>query len=346
MIERIHLHEIEVEFTEPLVTPDGTFPTRRSVLVGVEASGTIGWGEAPAFPSRRWGTADAAWEALATAPVLDGAEPLPPIAAAALQAARADLAARLAGEPLHLRLGGSTRPVRARHTVGLTEDPDSLVARVGVLVRDGIAAVKIKIRPGWDLGQITAVSTAFPSLDVSVDANATYRDPDDPVFDALAERGVSLVEQPFAAGDLAAHAALRRRGVLRVGLDESIRSAGDARHILEAGAADVLSVKVNRLGLNAARKILELAEAAGTGVKVGGTFDTAMGRRLLLAFSTLDGVTDAEIAPPAGYLAKDVADYPPLLAGRVTPDEAPGIGAAPDKDRLAALEIRRTTIGG
>lgn len=346
MIERIHLHEIEVDFTDQLVTPDGTYESRRSVLVGVEAFGRIGWGEAPAFPSRQWGTADAAWESLAKVEILGGADPHPPIAAAALQAARADLAARLANEPLHRRFGGSTRQIRARHTLGLTEDPDALVARVGALAAEGISALKIKIRPRWDLAQISAVCSTYPALDVSVDANATYRDPQDPVFAALAESGVSLVEQPFAPDDLDSHAALRRRGLIRVGLDESIRSSGHARQILRAGAADVLSVKVNRLGLDAARKILELASEDGVGVKVGGTFDTSIGRRLLLAFATLDGITDAEIASPSGYLVADVADYPPLVAGCITPDEHPGIGVSPDKDRLAALEIRRMTIGG
>jgi O-succinylbenzoate synthase len=347
VIERLHLHEIELEFTEPLVTPDGSYPSRRSVLVGVEAFGEIGWGEAPAFPSRHWGTAEAAWEALVGS-MADGGRPapLPPIAHAALQAARVDLEARLAGLPLHQSLGGSARPIRARHTFGLAEDPGLLVERAAAVVANGISAVKIKVRPGWDIDQITEVRSAFRSLDISVDANATYRDPYDPAFDALAEADVSLVEQPFAAEDLDSHVALRKREILPVGLDEAIRSTHDARRILQAGAADVVSVKANRLGLEAATKILALAAAEGVAVKVGGTFDTSIGRRFLLAFATLDGVSDAEIAPPSGYLVSDVADYPDLIDGTITPDDRPGIGTDPDHDRLADLEIRRTTIGG
>lgn len=345
MIERLHLHEIEVEFTDPLVTPDGTFPSRRSVLVGAEAAGVVGWGEAPAFPSRRWGTADAAWDAL-EAGALSGDEHLPPIADAAFQAARADLLARIEGNPLHHALGGTTHPVPARHTLGLTEEPSALVARVAALVDGGITAIKIKVRPGWDAEHIGVVRAAFPRLDISVDANGTYRDPRDPAFPALADLGVTLIEQPFAPDDLASHATLRGEGTLRVGVDEAIRSAADARKVIQAGAADVVAVKVNRLGLEAALRILELAGDAGVAVKVGGTFDTSIGRRLLLAFATLDGVTDAEVAPPSGYLAADVADYPQLVAGRVTPDDAPGLGTEPDRERLGSLEIRRTVVGG
>jgi O-succinylbenzoate synthase len=241
---------------------------------------------------------------------LGGTAPLPPIANAALQAARADLEARLAGLPLHQTLGGSTRPIRARHTFGLVEEPSVLVERVAAVVVAGISAVKLKIRPGWDIEHITEVRGAFRSL------------------------------------DLDAHAALRKRELLAVGLDEAIRSTGDARRILQAGAADLLSLKANRLGLEAATKIRDLASSEGVAVKVGGTFDTSIGRRLLLAFATLEGVTDAEIAPPSGYLVTDVADYPDLVAGTITPDDRPGIGIDPDHDRLADLEIRRTTIGG
>jgi len=344
VIERLHLHEIEVEFADPLVTPDGTFLSRRSVLVGAEAGGMVGWGEAPAFPSRRWGTAEAAWDALERS-ASRGEEHLPPIAEAALQAAEADLDARTEGVPLHRRLGGTGHPVAARHTLGLVEEPAVLVQKVDAVVGTGISAVKLKVRPGWDGEHVRAVRDAFPRLDISVDANGTYRDPGDPAFDTLAGLGVTLIEQPFPADDLQAHASLRRKGTLRVGVDEAIRSAGDARRVMQELAADVVSVKVNRLGLDAARRILELAREEGVDVKVGGTFDTSIGRRLLLAFATLDGVTDAEIAPPTGYLIEDVADYPPLVAGRVTPDESPGIGASPDRERLADLEIRRTTIG-
>ncbi|MEX0826990.1 MAG: enolase C-terminal domain-like protein [Acidimicrobiia bacterium] len=344
MIERLHLHEVELGFAEPLVTPDGVYPSRRSILVGAEAGGVVGWGEAPAFPSRRWGTAEAAWAALESADVIRGEAPLPPIASAALQAATADLQARMAGLPFHRFLGAGTRRVVARHTLGLATEPGDLVERLGRLTAGGLKAIKVKIAPGRDAETVGAIRDSFPLIDLAVDANATYRSPADPIFERLAEARVSLIEQPFPAHDLAAHAELRRRGLIPVAVDEAIHSIGDVRQILRADAADLLSVKVNRLGLEAAKAILALAVGEGIRVKVGGTFDTAIGRRLLLAFAMLDGVADAEIAPPLGYLQADVADYPPLIEGEAAPDETPGIGASPDRERLARLEIRRTVV--
>jgi L-alanine-DL-glutamate epimerase-like enolase superfamily enzyme len=90
-----------------------------------------------------------------------------------------------------------------------------------------------------------------------------------------------------------------------------------------------------------AHAILASARTVGVAVKAGGTFDTAIGRRHLLAFATLTGVSDAEAAPPSTCLAADVADYPPLSDGMVTPDYRPGIGVEPDTERLEELEISR-----
>ncbi|OFW66475.1 MAG: hypothetical protein A2Z12_05465 [Actinobacteria bacterium RBG_16_68_21] len=344
-MDRITLHEVVLRFKEPLVTGEGSFAERRSILVGVTKGEITGWGEAPAFPSGRWGTAEAAWDALADPAVARGATPVPPIASAAVEAARADLESRRLGTPLHRHLGGFARPVVARHTLGLFDDPGQLVAGIGRLAEAGITSFKVKVRPGWDLDYVTAARSAFPGIDLSLDANGSYHDPLDPVFDGFAAAAVDLIEQPFRPDDLAAHAALRARRSVPVCVDETIRSVADARRVLAAQAADVLSLKANRLGLSATLQILAIAAEEGVGVKVGGTFDTAIGRRHLLAIAVLDGVVDAEVAPPLGYLETDVASYPPLIAGSVTPDRLPGIGVDPDPESVDALQVRRVTIG-
>jgi o-succinylbenzoate synthase len=338
-IEFVSLYEIRVPFRDPMVTRDGTHTERRSILVKVSDGTLVGWGEAAAFPSGRFGTADDAWDALQS---LDpNALPRVPIASAAVQAARADLESRRAGIPLHRFLGGRQRPVGARHTVGLVNDLPEMILRIEGMISRGIRAIKVKVTPDTDIEPVLGLRAAFPQLDIAVDANGSYEDPYDIAFDALDHLGVSVIDQPFPAEALDAHAALRARPLtMRVCLDESISSVASAVTAMAAHAADIVSVKVGRMGLEAARSILASARATGTGFKVGGTFDTAIGRRHLLAFATLAGVTDAEVAPPAGYLAADVADYPPLEDGTVTPDDAPGIGVEPDMGRVEELLVR------
>ncbi|MGW5680243.1 enolase C-terminal domain-like protein [Streptomyces sp. NPDC003860] len=86
----------------------------------------------------------------------------------------------------------------------------------------------------------------------------------------LADAGLDLVEQPLPHWDLAGMAALRRTGAVRVMADESMQSLHDAMEIVRRGAADVLNIKILKVGgLHRARQIAALAEAAGLAVKLG-----------------------------------------------------------------------------
>lgn len=343
MTPRLRLWEIEVQFLSPLATATGTHLGRRSVIVALDHDGSVGWGEAPAFPSGRAGTAEAAFTALCQPEGwIDGLPPVP-IAAAALQAARADAAARSAGVPLHRHLGASGRPVPARIPLGIL-DGEGAVAAASRLADRGVRAVKVKVAPDREVGPVGVLREALPGLDIGVDANGSYRDPDDDRLAALDAMGISFIEQPFPADDLGSHAALRRCMRAVVALDESVPDEAAVRRALAAGAAGRVAVKPNRVGLTAFRAILDLCSAAGVGVQVGGTFDTAIGRRHLLALATLPGVEDAAVGPPDGYLASDLAPYPDVVDGTVAPEEVPGIGIDPDTELLDRTCARKAEV--
>lgn len=343
MTRRLTLIEIGLRFRRPLETVVGRIGTRRSVLVGLTLEGVTGWGEAPAFPSGRFGSAEEAFTSLERPDSWVDGRPTVPIARAALEAAEADTAARASGRPLHDWLGASGDPTPARHPIGLI-DAEQADREAAWLDSHGVTAVKVKIAPGRDVAGISRLRSALPALDIGVDANQSYRSPDDSTFDALAAAGVSFVEQPFPAGDLASHAALRARTAMAVCLDESIESSRDIGPILETGAADQISIKLNRHGLTELRRVL--AEVAGrdVGVRLGGTFDTSIGRRHLLAASGLPGIVDTAAGPPSAYLCEDVATYPDLDDGLATPTDRPGIGTDPIHASVVDMETRRTTL--
>lgn len=343
MSERLTLVEVEVPFRRPLQTVAGSIEARRSVLVGSEADGVTGWGEAPAFPSGRFGTAAEALSDLADPVGWSQGLPTVPIARAALEAARADAAARHAGVPLYEWLGGDGRAVAARHPIGLL-DTERVAEEVAWLEAHGIIAVKLKIAPGRDTAPVTALRRALPEIDIGVDANGSYREPSDPVFAALSAAGVSFIEQPFPGDDLEAHRALRAATTMSVCLDEAITSPAAATRVLAAGAADVLSVKLNRHGLGGLQQIGAAAREHGVGVRIGGTFDTSIGRLHLLAVAGLPGVVDAAVGPPSAYLAVDVAPYVPVTDGRVAPAVVPGIGVDPLDEAVHAVELDRVAV--
>jgi L-alanine-DL-glutamate epimerase-like enolase superfamily enzyme len=184
----------------------------------------------------------------------------------------------------------------------------------------------------------------MPDLDIGVDANGTYESASDPVFEQLAELGVTFVEQPFRADDLATHSELRNRGVIPVALDESLDLADRATEAIETRSADMLSIKLNRHGWGTFERLRTAALDHQLEIRVGGTFDTSIGRRHLLAAATLPGVVDAAVGPPAAYLATDPSDYPEMEAGFVLPSHDAGIGCDPDPMTMEQITIQRLTV--
>ena len=328
----IRLAAVEARFRTPLGTADGVIGSRTSLLLAITEGDHTGWGEAAAFPSGIGGSADAAHRALEEWAHDPSSLPDVPIARVAVEAARMDLAARRAGIPLHRRLGGTDDPVPARHPIGLATDRDAFLAAVRSAAGAGITHLKLKVAPGHDVEAVRAVRTEFPDIDVAVDANGSYPDLDHPSPAALDDLGVSIIEQPFHAADLVSHRLLQDRISATVCLDESVRTTETAAMAMSAGAGRMVAIKLGRHGWSDAVTILEQARDTGFEVKAGGTFDTAVGRRHLLAFATLPGVTDAEVAPPQGYLEDAFGDYPEVVNGTVTPSDEPGIGMDPEVD--------------
>jgi L-alanine-DL-glutamate epimerase-like enolase superfamily enzyme len=110
--------------------------------------------------------------------------------------------------------------------------------------------------------------------------------------------------------------------------DEAVNSATDALRIIEAGAADVISLKIPKMGgIFKARKAAAVCEAAGVDYLVG----TAPGSRLLdaanvhLAASLKDLKLPCEIGE-FERMANDPASGLEIAAGFSSPPEKPGLG--------------------
>jgi muconate cycloisomerase len=108
-------------------------------------------------------------------------------------------------------------------------------------------------------------------------------------------------------------AALRARGGARVMADESVQSAHDALEVVRRGAADVLNIKVLKVGgLYRARQVAALAESAGLAVKIG----------------TMPELGVATLAAAHLSAALPHATVPPDLVGPLLVEEEPLAPAA------------------
>jgi O-succinylbenzoate synthase len=234
--------------------------------------------------------------------------------------------------PLHRLLGGRGGAVAAGVSVGLQEDEAALVERVAVEVAAGYRRVKIKIKPGRDLALVEAVRGRFPGLPLMVDANSAYTLEDAPRLARLDSFGLMMIEQPLGWDDIVDHAALAKHLLTPICLDESIRSADDARRALELGACRIVNVKVGRVGgFCGAIAVHDACRARGAPVWCGGMLESGIGRLANVHLQTLPGFTlPGDTSASARYFEEDLVDPPVVVAkdGTIAVPDGPGIGRA------------------
>ena len=193
--------------------------------------------------------------------------------------------------------------------------------------------IRVKTAPGASV-DVVAHRVEQWGRDVILDFNASA-DEVATVLDqvaVLAEHAhVAAVEQPFAPGDLVAHARLAEILDVPVSIDEGLRSLADLRRIERYRAASMVCVKTARVGgLAPARAILADCNATGMSAYVGGFFDSPLARRASRAVAA-----GFDVGP------SDVADVS-VHGDDVGTSRGIGIGFVPSLDNavmLAAVTI-------
>lgn len=337
------------------------------VYVRVRAGDVCGYGEAR--PSPRWSAETPESVAAAVgryfAPVmvghdLDDIEELErtmkgevadgptigqPIAKAALATALCDAFARAAD----LSLSGLWQR-RAPRTVALsrlvtTRDPDEAAQLAAQAKREGYEGVDLKIGFGLavDIPLLEAVAEQMRGLFLRVDANQAYTQADAVVMARRMEKlGVDVFEQPLAAGDLAGHAALRRRVSIPVALDESVWSECDVMNAIRQESCDAIVVKLTKMGgPRRAVRCGEIARAAGLSLLGGGLTESSIGFVASAhVFHALDIASPVDLNGPF-FLADDpCAPHVTLQGGRAHLPAGPGHGCELDVEKLSLFMDR------
>jgi o-succinylbenzoate synthase len=353
----------------PLVHAFQTSSHRKSHLEHIllrvrDEDGAVGWGEvaSPSDPYYSAETVDICRLTLRRylAPALRGASWDHPVevgarwarirghnfAKAGLDIACWDLWSRAAGTPLARALGGNRQTIAAGVSLGIEPTIDDLLVQAGRYAAEGYPRIKLKIAPGWDVEPVRAVREAHPDLDLHVDANGAYTEDQYEVFAALDRFGLTMIEQPYAPGALAAHARLQARVQTDVCLDESVDDLDQLDTAMELRAGRVLNIKVSRMGgLTAASLAHDRAVEGGWRVWCGGMHEFGIGRAANVAIAALPGFTlPSDVSGSDKYYAHDVVD-PPIRAvrGRVPVPTGPGLGHEVDEEliRRSATETLR-----
>ena len=281
-------------YTVPTDEPeaDGTFAwdSTTIVVVHVEAGGATGVGYTygpaalvgiisellePAVCGGNAFAVPASAEAMARALRNAGQSGAGAYAASAVDCALWDLAARLAGLPLHRFLGAARAEVPVYGSGGFTTYTDSRMEdQLLGWVAQGIPRVKIKI--GQDRGaseardierMARARETVGPSVELFVDANGAYTPKQAiRVAHAAREADFSWFEEPVSSEDLAGLRLVREQVSADVAAGEYLTRLAEAERMCGAGAVDCLQADVTRCGgITVWLRVAAVAQAHGLG---------------------------------------------------------------------------------
>ena len=362
-IESIIIFRVSMPLIYPFRTAFGNDEFIESVLVKMSSGKTSGWGEASPWSGPRYSQECATTLFLIArdfiAPQIIGKDissghDLQLIlsnirgnyfAKACFDLAWWDLYAKILEKPLWKVIGGKNPIVSVGADIGVMENIDILIEEINNAVVQGFKRVKLKYRPGWDLGVVDRVRNKFPDLAIHIDCNSAYTLDDIDMFKKLDQYNLKMIEQPLMFDDLIDHAALQSQIKTPVCLDESITSVDKARKAISIKACQWINIKPGRVGgITNAVAIHDLAKSSGIPCWIGGMLESAIGANHCLALATLPNIKyPSDIFPTSRFYDKDIA-YPPMIlssAGEFHVKTDPGIGAEPDPEVFENSIIER-----
>ncbi|MGB7281383.1 MAG: o-succinylbenzoate synthase [Candidatus Acidiferrum sp.] len=361
-IESITLREVQMRLKAPFETSFGVSHLRRIILVEVVADGVSGWGEVTATetPGYNSETTDTAWHVISDfvvpaliAKTISAASDCPALLASirghemaksGVENALWDAEAQIKGIPLSKLLGGTLDEIASGVSLGIRENPLSLVRKVEEELRSGYQRIKLKIKPGKDLEYVAAVRKEFPGILLSVDANSAYRLEDAAHLRKLDEYKLLMIEQPLNWDDIYAHSKLQPQIQTAICLDECINNARHALTAIELKACRIINIKLGRVGGHSeAKRVEHVCRANSIPVWCGGMLETGIGRAHNIAMSTLAGFTlPGDVSASKRYWSEDIIEPEVEVTpkGTIHVPKTPGIGYAVRRDRIEHLTVR------
>src|SRR5262249_28929518 len=145
------------------------------------------------------------------------------------------------------------------------------------------------------------------------------------------------------------HAALQAKLQTPICLDECIRSAHQAEQAIRLRAGGIINIKLGRVaGFAEARRVHDVAQAAGIPVWCGGMLEAGFGRAHNIATATLPNFfLPGDVSASKRYWVRDIIQPPVETTPRGTIEirDEPGFGYAIDHDFLKSVTVREEIIG-
>lgn len=360
-IMEVNVRKLKMVLKHPFTTSFGTFQEKEFLVVEVkDEKGNSGWGESVAFHSP-WYSEETVETNLHIirdflVPIVLENDIIHPeevnglfahlrknnMAKSAVEGAVWDLYAKREQIPLAQALGGQLEKIEVGISIGINENMQELIETVRGFVEEGYKRIKVKIKPGFDVGVMRELRKQFPDVPMMADANSAYRLDDTELLKELDEFGLTMIEQPLASDDIIDHAKLQSQLKTPICLDESIHSLEDTRKAIELGSTKIINIKIGRVGgLTEAKKIHDYCLEKNIPVWCGGMLESGIGRAHNVALTTLPNfVLPGDTAGSSRYWEQDII-LPEVTVedGYITVPEGNGIGYEVDRQALERYTV-------
>jgi L-alanine-DL-glutamate epimerase-like enolase superfamily enzyme len=246
-----------------------------------------------------------------------------------------DLFGKRADLPSEILWGGPIREhVGVIRMIGLKE-PDEVADHVAAQYERGFRAFKIKIGDGGvdrDVSRLRRIREAFPDVTLTADCNGHYSLADGlSLAEQIEELDLLCLEQPLGYDDVDGMVELRASTTVPIMADQMVKSARDAARIASAGAADMISLKLTKMGsVSEAIRVVNACAAFGVQAHLGGCagpgiVDSSLVR---LALSCADIAPYAEVGESLALEDDEITGA--VFSGEwARSDGRPGLGGSP-----------------
>lgn len=365
-IDSITLHHISMPLVSPFETSFGRETDRQCVLITLQAEELSGYGECVATrdPGYNYETAGTAWHIIRdfVAPLLLGQDVIDAedfqkrvegirghhLAKAGVEMALWDLLGKRDGKSLKEMIGGRRERVEVGVSVGIQESVEALLHTVASYLDQGYRRVKIKIKPGREVGETSAIRQAYSNLLLQVDANSAYTLDDADALQALDDLDLLLIEQPLYEDDIWDHHKLQSQLQTPICLDESILTPRHARYAVEMKACKIINIKPARVGgLSQGIALHDYCARHNVPVWCGGMLETGVGRASNLALASLPGfILPGDISASDRYYERDITNERFVLNpdSTITVPHGPGLGVTIDEEALEKFTLAKVTL--
>jgi L-alanine-DL-glutamate epimerase-like enolase superfamily enzyme len=265
-------------------------------------------------------------------------------AKAGVDVALYDLVGNALAIPVNKLIGGVVNErIRVTRLMGMYA-PKEMAERTAALTRQGFTALKLKVGTTReeDVERVQRVREAVgPGVFIALDFNqaCTPKEAIDRLH-KMEPYDVSLVEQPVKDTDIKGMAFVRQWVRPLVMADESVNTPAEALRVIEAQAADVISLKIAKMGgILRTKKIAAMCEAAEIDYLVG----TSPGSRLFgaanlhLASSLRNLSLPCEVGEFDRFL-NDPCETPVIKDGFAIVPSGPGLGLKIDLNEIGLAD--------